>query len=482
MVNFDQGPGRNIDFCLITTGINIDPHHGGYSEELYSWIKNVISQKAEIHFENNTIREIFDTDVSSFLPGYSSTLRTVYQFLFGLVEHSNSWTEESLTNAFDQTPFPSHLKPQDGEYSIDFDISKENGLTLYQNQFIGSDVWVEQQSFYYSSTKPQFLDGDDGDIWLVSDGFDVELWIKTAFKWMRLNDYVKTLTPLGMVTYSIIDPGNSTNNWWLDLSGLNIRKFNKSLNTWEAFTSVTVSLNEPTGLSANDLWLKIDNNGKFFLFVFDGLKFNKVQFSKYPVQDRNTNSSFVGTIGNNNFILTCDEDALIGGPLSGGTSALKIKKDNILVQTMVDCINFIGPDLDVTTAGPGNVNVEHLPITTLPEQITSPSFSSQTGKIYTLDVGGNTELFYIDDNGKITQLTNNGTTNQNIFLDVTTLNAVAGQTVFSLPSTAKDVLSLKINGVDSTAWSFSSPSLTYFPIAGGYTIQAGDVVTVLFYG
>ncbi|KKL10591.1 hypothetical protein LCGC14_2554300, partial [marine sediment metagenome] len=34
----------------------------------------------------------------------------------------------------------------------------------------------------------------------------------------------------------------------------------------------------------------------------------------------------------------------------------------------------------------------------------------------------------------------------------------------------------------TTAFTFSSPSVTYLPGAGGYDIQDGDVVTILFYG
>ena len=63
MVNFDQGPGSNIEFCLITTGINIDPDHGCFSREMYQWLKSVILQKAELHFEHRIIREEFDTKI-----------------------------------------------------------------------------------------------------------------------------------------------------------------------------------------------------------------------------------------------------------------------------------------------------------------------------------------------------------------------------------------------------------------------------------
>ena len=161
---------------------------------------------------------------------------------------------------------------------------------------------------------------------------------------------------------------------------------------------------------------------------------------------------------------------------------MKIRKDGILIQTAVDCINFVGPDFDVTAAGSGEAIVEHLPITTLPEQGGAPSSATDAGKVFTLDIGGITELFYIDSSGNLTQLTNGGTTAQNIFFAVSTAAAVPGQTVFSVPATATAILTFKINGVDTTAFTFSSPSVTYNPALGGYVIQAGDVVTILYYG
>ena len=98
-----------------------------------------------------------------------------------------------------------------------------------------------------------------------------------------------------------------------------------------------------------------------------------------------------------------------------------------------------------------------------------------------MEVDGITELFYLDDQDNITQLSNNGSTPQNVKLFVSSGNAIAGQTVFSVPPTTKAVITVKVNGVDTTAWTYSHPSVTYDPIAGGYYIQSGDVVSVIYY-
>jgi len=487
MVNFDQGPGRNIEFCLISSGIDLDPDHGCNTRDYYAWLKSIILERAEIHFENPIIRQLRDQDVSGLLEGYPSEVpRTVWQFLFGLVEHSNGWTDETLTAAIDSTPFPRSLDPKDGEYSVDFVQSIEDGMTLFKNEFIVStDVWIEQDTFYYSSCRPGFSDGESGDVWFVVNeslgGSIIEFWHKPAFQWIQLVDFVSTMPP-GIFTISDTDPGNSTNSWWLDTTGINIRKYSVPLNTWEPAGPVTVSSIPPGGATDGDLWLKI-NAGKLILHVFvDNLgRFEPARLSKRSVQDRATNSAFVGTPGNNNFIIICDDSALQGAPF-GGVSNLRVKKDNVLVEAMVTCINVIGPDLSVTSPGPGEVDIEHLPVTCLPEQTSAPAAVPEAGKVFTLDVGGITELFYMDDSGTLIQLTNNGVTTQNVFLAVSTSSAVPGQVVFSLPSSAKAVLSVKVNGVDTTAWTFTSPSVTYNPVLGGYVIQGGDVVTILYYG
>ncbi len=487
MVNFDQGPGRNIEFCLISSGIDLDPDHGCNTREYYSWLKSVINERAEIHFENPIIRQLPDRDVDGILEGYSSgTPRTVWQFLFGLVEHSNGWTPETLTAAIDSTPFPRSLDPKDGEYSIDFVQSLEDGMILYKNEFIiGTDVWIEQETFYYSSCRPILLDGEPGDVWLVTVGDNeatIEFWHKPAFQWIQLVDFVSTATPPGTFFISDTDPGNSTNSWWLDTTGINIRKYSVSLNTWEPVGPITVSPTPPGGAAEGDLWLKVVG-GKLILHVFDASinVFKTAKLSKRAVQDRATNSAFVGTPGNNNFIIVCGDPALQGVPF-GDTGDLRIKKDDILVESMVTCINLIGPDLQVTSPGPGEVDIEHLPFTCLPEQSSAPTAVPEAGKVFTLDIGGITELFYIDDSGTLIQLTNNGISIQNVFFAVSTSSASADQTVFSVPATAISILAFKINGVDTTAFTFSSPSVTYLPGVGGYDIQDGDVVTILFYG
>jgi len=483
MAHYDQGPGRNIDFCLLTTGIDIDPHHGGVAEVWYEWFKNILIEKSELHYENDEIREIFSINASPFLPAYSTNPRTVYQFLFGFVSHNNAWNELELVEAINAAPIPKQMRPNDGEYSIAFENSKVNGMLLFENVLVGvSNVWAEKQEFYMSSRLPNYTDGNSGDVWLVAHDGIMDLWHKPVFKWSRLNDRVIEQSPMGVVSYSDIDPGNTTNSWWYDITGISFRQYTDQTNSWMPSPPIVVSNTPPAGLSNGNLWLKIES-GTFVLSVWDATQsiFTRVNISDFPVQDEDDNSAFKWVFGDNNFDLTCDDDAFLGGPIGGGGNSLEIRKDGALIQTAVECINFTGPDIEVTSM-PGCVDVEHLPITTLPEQALAPLPTADAGKIFTLEINGATELFYLDDNNNAVQLTNQGSTAQNIFLSVATFNAVAGQTVFTVPATAKAVIAVKINGLDTVHWTFTSPSVTYQPIPAGYIVEVGDMVSVVYYG
>ena len=243
MIDYYQGPGRNITFCSITTGIDIDPNHGGISRAYYDWFKGIITLRSELHYEHRTINEV-EINASGILPAYSATPRLIYQFLYGKVEHNDEWTVEALTQAVDETPFPLSLKPADGEYSIDWYASKDAGTKLFENMFVSfSNVWVEKRETYFSNIKPYSInDGYSNNVWFsYDDNGEFELWYKNVFRWVTLEDYVAGLSPVGTVTYSTTDPGNSTNSWWFDLTGLVIRKYSSTLNIWEPASAVTVS-------------------------------------------------------------------------------------------------------------------------------------------------------------------------------------------------------------------------------------------------
>ena len=148
MVDFDQGPGQNIDFYLITSGIDLDPDHGYFTREVYNNLKTVIIQRAELFYESPTIREIHDQNVNTFLEAYPIGDRTVYQFLFGVVQYSNAWTIEKLTQAITDAPLFSILRPSNNTFSIDFINSQTQGFKLFENRNIsGSDFWVEKKEF-----------------------------------------------------------------------------------------------------------------------------------------------------------------------------------------------------------------------------------------------------------------------------------------------------------------------------------------------
>lgn len=310
-----QGPGTNLDFYLITTGLNIDPDHGTMGLENYNHLKNVIQQRAEIHYENEVIRRVENEDPSPYLLGYPSEQRDVYQILFGLSEHHNGWNVQTLTAAIDTAYRNQNLNPQDGFYSIDFEYSRNQGFTAYQAKNSGSGLtWVKNSHFFYSYEEPNFAVGNSGDVWLVIKDNKIIIWYKFAYTWYKLSDWVKEQNPQGTIHYQNTSPTESENSWWIDTTGLTLRKFDKEINSWGSIKGVTVSSTQPVAPSVGDLWLKRVTDG-LELFEFNGSRFQRAQLSQYPVRTRDTNSFFVGETNDNNFIIEDQDQALLGGIL-----------------------------------------------------------------------------------------------------------------------------------------------------------------------
>lgn len=479
MAAFDQGPHENINYYLLTTGFNIDPRHGGMAESYYQHLKNVIQTRSEIVFEHEPVRQITDINPQSFLMAYPSQSRTIYQWLFGLAQHSDSWNCDTLTTAINDSIFSRNTLPEHGEFSLEFDNSWKNGFTLYKNASTGStNIWLEHINFFYSSRLPVRLDGNDGDVWLANKKGELELWYLQAFQWYRLHEYVQNSSPTGQIIYDKDTPPNQLNSWWVNLDGLVIRRYDKHNNQWS--DPLVVHLDDTGPCNEGDVKIVI-KQGVWKIYQRQGNVWKLGKFSKYEAQDRDTNTMFNGIIGQNNFVIECDQTKVFQGSPVEETYDLRIKKDGVLIETMVDCIDFVGSDLQVTSAGSGSVRVEHPPVTTLSAQNQDPTSALSTGKIFTKNIGSTTELFYLDDNGTVIQITNDGSLTQNIKLIYVTLDASAGQTTFTVPNTAKDILTVKINGVDTHAWTYNYPQVSYDASLGGYEIQQGDKIAFLYY-
>lgn len=397
MVGFDffiQGPGINREYCLITTGINIDPGHGTHGSQFYEFIKSVIQQRAEIVFENRLIRQVNNVDASTFLEAYDNTPRTVYQALFAMSEHSFAWTEETLTEALTSAPFFTTLNPANGHFSLDFIQSKNQGFNLYQSAESSPFAFQKSLNFFYTSEFPRDLEGSVGDILLVSDEInDPYMVIKVELdRWQLLSDYVQEQTPPGQIFTGPSSPTPQANSFWLNTTGMIFRRFNADENRWEAAPTLFVQETEPVA-NVGDLWLTFTSTFRMILRQKQETRFVQVPISKFTVKDRSVNSMLDGTVGENNFVIDCLPDSLTGGPL---------REEVRVVGEMVE-------QLDLTVA-------------------------------------------------------------------------VNGQTTFTLPSDAEEILEFAINGIECPAFSYNASTnvLTFDPVMAEFDLEIGDKIHILY--
>jgi hypothetical protein len=399
-----QGPGNNLDFCLITTGINVDPNHGGQAEAYYEHIKRVLNQKASILYENPDIQEATSRNVSDFLEAYSAQPRTAFQILFGFAEHNNGWVGDALqiTKALDTASLPAFMYPETPALSLDWEISKASGFKLFRNTVIGNtNVWEEVETFYYSNRQPTIQDGNSGDVWLTNVGGKLILYYKPAFEWKSLSDFLQTLTPAGTLYIQDTDPGNSVNSWWLDTTGLTIKRYNPDSITWGSALNLSVQSSPP---ATSQLWVN-PSDGRLTVYTYTNNTWRLEALTGYSVLQKSSLSTFIGETGNNNFTIDCGDQALQGGPLEGqGGTTLEIRKNGSTIASMVDCLNIQGQDL-IVEQDVDCVNIRHEEFTTLTSQGSAPAVVPSAGRLFSQIVNGRTELFYRDDRGIVTQLT-----------------------------------------------------------------------------
>lgn len=435
MINFLQGPGQNTNYYLITTGINSDPNHGSMGFDNYDIIKQVIQQRAEIIFENDIVRKFAGLTTNTFLKGYDDTPRIIYQVLIGTARYSDPWSCDELQDAIEEFPRDSNKIPKNNEYSIDFIASLENGMKVNQAVLAPTLQWIQNDDFFYSSILPSIGIGDAGDVWFVSNNNQFEMHYRPAFSWTTITEYINMVSPIGKLFISTVAPVEQLNSWWLDPTGIVIRKYSTTINNWEAPSSITVSEIEPTTPNNGDLWLN-PIFGRMKLFVFNGVRFVSATISEHPVRDVLSNSSYVGDLTKNNYLVECGDVALLGGVLSniGESLMIKVYDEGVLVGEF-DSINFLGSGVSViNNIGTGRADVT----------------------VTTTD--GDTVFSFND-----TIITNN-------------------ETIIQLPAQTITIIEFAVNGVETTAFTFSlaTKQITFDPIQANYTLEIDDKIHVIF--
>jgi len=133
-------------------------------------------------------------------------------------------------------------------------------------------------------------------------------------------------------------------------------------------------------------------------------------------------------------VVQLTKDGAVNAAGGGGSSGRVFvssndTNDGYLFEKIVPGLNSIVTEL--FDGGDEKLRVETAEVVQLPEQLSDPVFTGLDGYLYTKDVGGTTELFYMDSAGTVTQVTSDG------YLD--TFESLRGVGLFeqsSDPSTA----------------------------------------------
>ena len=223
------GPGQNIVFFLVTTGLDINPQNGTVGEQNYEYLKTVISESAEILYELPALRYITDIDYSSFINGYDSTPRTLYQALFGVARYSNPWSATTLTEAIDSATLFPKLWPANNTFSVNPYEMYDKGFKLFQCIEVAPGVlsWQPMTDFKITEKMPGINDGKSKSVWGVLNNSQIDLYVKNAFLWTPLDEYVEGQN--SSLVISKTTPSLSAGDFWLKIDDLSFYKFTKTV-------------------------------------------------------------------------------------------------------------------------------------------------------------------------------------------------------------------------------------------------------------
>lgn len=430
------GPGQNIVFFLVTTGLDINPQNGTVGEQNYEYLKTVISESAEILYELPALRYITDIDYSSFINGYDSTPRTLYQALFGVARYSNPWSATTLTEAIDSATLFPKLWPANNTFSVNPYEMYDKGFKLFQCIEVAPGVlsWQPMTDFKITEKMPGINDGKSKSVWGVLNNSQIDLYVKNAFLWTPLDEYVEDRN--SSLVISKTTPSLSAGDFWLKIDDLSFYKFTN--NAWQTATEILVRPNLTGPFNDGDYILSYSDSS-FILYYYSSSKYKKTPISQYIIRDKNLNSTFKSE-SYENFIIEDDCIALLGGVVThlfdGGSSMVKVYNDGVYVG------EYAGLDFK-------NVNVSE-----------SSSLANTVEIIHTIP-------------------SNNNLTMTSVILPVTTLN----QTVFSVPSNMVELAEIDVNGVASTSFTFdaNAHTITFNPTLAGYQLDQYDELLLTYF-
>lgn len=427
----DFGPGQNIRFFLITTGLDVNPVNGTVGGENYEFLKSVITEKAELLFEEPNLRFADNKDLTAYLKGYDTSNRSVYQVLFGVANYSNPWIPETLDQEINDRSLYFIKRPNDGEFSINPYELYEKSFGLYKCTMVGSSLaWTAVSDFKISEKLPAFNDGYDGSVWGVLVDNRIEIIVKNAFQWMNLEEYISNKN--SHLTVSKSAPSLVDGNYWFKTDDIKVYLYNS--HAWGSGLTTYYSPVLSGSWNNGDKILNYKNSA-FSLFQYNAGKYDKKKISKYIIRSQSLNTTFKNGAENNFIIESCNE-ALLGGiasPLFEGENGMvKVYQDGVFKGQFTG-LDFHGPD--VTVDG-DNALIE---------------FSALASGNSIVD----TEYYSV---------------------------AQDGQTVFDAPANSLEMVEVSVNGVNENSFTFNNVTQKFIfnPTQAGYDLEVGDTLILVY--
>lgn len=424
----DFGPGQNIRFFLVTTGLDVNTKNGTVAAENYEFLKLVISETADLLYEEPALRSVDNKNVTDYLKGYDTTPRTAYQALFGVANYSNDWTPEKLEEEISNRSFYFIKRPQDGDFSINPYELYEKSFGLMQCTMVNSSpAWTPVSDFKISEKMPGIRDGFDGSVWGVLQNHKIEIFVKNAFQWQKLEEYISSKN--SNLTISKTAPSLSLGNYWFKTDDIKVYLYGNY--DWGSGLTTYYSSTLSGSWNNGDKILNYKNSC-LSLYEYDAGRYTRKQISNYIIRKQALNTNFINGAGNNFIIESCNE-ALLGGiaaPLfdGGGNGMVKVYQDGVFKGEFAG-LDFHGPD--ITVAGE-NALIEFSALAT-----------------------GNSIV-------------------DSEYYDVT----ADGQTVFDAPANTLAVVEVSVNGVSENSYTYDNVTkkITFDPVQAGYALEIGDSI------
>ena len=428
----DFGPGQNIRFFLITTALDVNPKNGTVGYENYEFLKSVITENADLLFEEPNLRYNPGKDVSQYLQAYDSSPRTIYQVLFGTARYSNAWTPEMLAEDINNKSVYFVKRPKDGEFSVNpYEFyNKSCGLYKCVQDSTSALVWDQIPEFKISEKMPGINDGYDGSVWGVLTDGRIDVYVKNAFQWTKLEDYVTAKN--SNLSVSDQPPSLVAGNYWFKIDDVLVYQY--SNHAWSSGLTALYS-NTLSGSWNNGDKILNYKNSSITLFEFNNGKYKKKIISNYIIRNQNLNTTFKSGSDNNFIIESCNE-ALVGGITSplfeGGNGMVKVYQEGVF-KGEFQGLDFYGPDIVVDG---DNASI---------------SFSSLSTGNSIVD----TQFYEV--------LSNN-------------------QTVFNAPVGSISMVEASVNGVDENSFTFNDTlqTFTFNPVLAGYDLEIGDTIILVY--